>query len=67
MASSAWQHQLVQPQRAEHGIAADARDEVGVARDDPGLRAAQQFVAAERDQVDPGGAGCLRQRFVQAR
>jgi hypothetical protein len=37
------------------GLLLDPRDQVGAADDEAGLRAAQQLVAAERDQIGAGG------------
>ena len=45
---------LVQPQRAKHGIAPQARDDLRFSRQDARLRPAQQFIAAERNQVRAG-------------
>ena len=43
--------QLVDPQRPEQRIAAQARHQFRIADDQPGLRSAQQFVAAEGNQI----------------
>ena len=52
--------QLVEPQRAEQRIAAQARDQLRLAGENSGLRSAEQLVAAEGDQVGAGRAGCRR-------
>src|SRR5690606_24015622 len=44
--------QLVDAQRAEQRIAANALDQVPTPSDDPRLRPAQEFVAAEADEID---------------
>ena len=46
--------QLIQAQRAKQRIAAQPRDQFRPARQNPGLRPAQQLVAAEGDQVRAG-------------
>ena len=56
------QPDLVEPQRALQRVAGEPRDQLGAADDEPGLRAAEQFVAAEGDEV-----GALRQRFGDGR
>ena len=49
--------QLVHAQGAEHRVAADALHQRGVARYDPRLRTAEQFVAAEADDSSPPPPG----------
>ena len=51
------QPDLVEAQRALQRVARERRDQIGAADDEPGLRAAQQLVAAEGDEV---GAGLQR-------
>ena len=58
--------ELVHAQRAEERIAADAFDEFAFAGDDAGLRAAEQFVAAEADDVDAGVAAGARDRLIDS-
>ncbi len=45
------ENQLVAAQRAEKRVALDRGNQFRFARDDAGLRAAQQLIAAEADQV----------------
>ena len=52
--------QLIDAEGAEQGIAAQARDQVGFADEQAGLRSAEKLVAAERDQVRAGAAGFPR-------
>ena len=48
VASRAARVELVDPQRPGEGMAAQPLDDVGVAEDQAGLRAAEQLVAAAR-------------------
>ena len=48
------ERELVGAQRALERVAPQALDEVGAADDDPGLRAAEQLVAGEADEVRAG-------------
>jgi hypothetical protein len=57
---------LVQTQRAEQRIAAQARDDFRLAGQDAGLRTAQQFIAAERNQIRAGQQAVGNQRLVDA-
>ena len=59
------QRQLAHAQRALHRELADAADGVLAADDQPGLRAAEQLVAAEGDDVAAGGQLFLRQRLAR--
>ena len=55
------QGELVGAQRALERMPPQPLDELGAAGDDPGLRAAEQLVAGEADEVGAGGeAGCGR-------
>ena len=56
------QPDLVEPQRALQRVSGEPCDEIGAADDEPGLRAAQQFVAAEGDEI-----GARRQRLGDGR
>jgi hypothetical protein len=56
--------QLVHAKRAVHGIAAHARDQLSIARDDAGLRSAQQLVATERKQIYARRHAVAHQRFT---
>ena len=58
------QAELVDPQRTVQGMAAQAVDEVGAADDDPGLRASEELVAAEADEVGTVRERAARGRFV---
>src|SRR5262252_2117788 len=49
------QRELVDSQRALEGMSAQALDELGVAEHDAGLRAAEELVAREADEVGAGG------------
>ena len=59
---------LVEPHGALHRVAADARDELAAADDEAGLRAAEQLVAREGDEVgalgDRLGDGRLARQAV---
>jgi hypothetical protein len=59
------QRQLAHAQRALHRELADAVHRRAAADDQPGLRAAQQLVAAEGDDVAAGGELLLRQRLAR--
>ncbi len=59
-------NQLVEPQRAKHRIAAQARDQLPVARQNPGLRATQKLVAAEGNQIRARADALGHQRFFHA-
>ena len=54
--------QLVDPHRARERVLAQLRDQVGATDDAAGLGAAEELVAAERDEV-----GAVGQRLVHAR
>ena len=56
--------ELVDPQRAVQRMAPQAVDEVGATDDDPGLRTAEQLVAAEADEVGAVGERAARGRLV---
>src|SRR5215471_9485534 len=63
--------ELIDTKRAEQGVLSDLLDEDLLARDDAGLRSAQQLVAAEANDVNSGpnafGGGRFSrgdQRFV---
>ena len=56
--------ELVDAQRAVQRMPAQALDQVGAADDDSGLRAAEQLVAAEADEVGAGGERVPRRRLV---
>ena len=45
-------------------VAAQLLDQIGPARDDPGLGAAQQLVPREADEIGPRGEGGGRRRLV---
>ena len=51
-------------QRALERIAFDFRDQIGAAGDDAGLRAAEQFVAAEGHEVSTVGSHARATRFA---
>ena len=55
---------LVATQRAEERLTFQGGDETRFARDDSGLRAAEQFVAAETNQVGAGAQRFAGRRFV---
>jgi hypothetical protein len=57
---------FVQAQRPEHGVTAQARDDFRSPRQDAGLRAAQQLIAAERNQVGAGLQAVGNQRLADA-
>jgi hypothetical protein len=59
-------NRLIQTQRAKHGVAAQACDDLAFARQDAGLRTAQQLIAAERYQVRAGPQAVGYQRLVDA-
>ena len=48
------ERELVDPQRALERVPAQPFDEVGAAEHDPGLRAAEQLVAGEADEIGAG-------------
>ena len=58
------ERQLVDPHRALDGVASHGGDEIGPTRDDAGLRAAQQLVAAEGDEIRTRGERFARGRLV---
>ena len=51
---------LVEAQRAKQRIAAQARDQLLAAGENSGLRSAEEFIAAEGDQIHAGGRGCRK-------
>ncbi len=58
------QRRLVHPQGAGHGTALELGDQVGAAHDQARLGAAQQLVAAARDQRNAGSHTFLDRRLV---
>src|SRR5204863_8077401 len=56
--------QLVGAQRPLERVAPETLDELGAADDDPGLRAAEQLVAREADEVCAGRQRSSRRRLV---
>ena len=58
--------ELIQAQRAEERIAAQARDQFGASGEEAGLRTAEQFIATERDQVHAGFQALGDERFLDA-
>ena len=59
------QGHLVDAQCALQVIAFDFPDEIGAPDDDPGLRTAEQLVAAERDHIRAVGQRFLRRRLLR--
>src|SRR5581483_3761063 len=57
---------LVEPQRPEHRIATDSLHQHGIAGDDPGLRASQQLIAAEGNQVRSRSEAFADERLVDS-
>ena len=57
--------ELVDAQRAVQRVPAQLLDQVGAPDDDPRLRAAEQLVAAEADEVGAGGERTARGRLVR--
>ena len=60
VAATAASIDLVGPHRAGERVLAQPGDEVGAADDEPGLRPADQLVAAERHEVGAGGEALAR-------
>ena len=60
------ERELVGSGRAGEGMARDRREQVGAAHDDPGLRAAEQLVARERDDAGTGRDGLADRRARRA-
>ena len=58
------QDELVAPEGAEERVAFQGGDELRFPGDDAGLRAAEQFVAAEADQIDAATKHLRRRRLV---
>ena len=58
------QRELVRPQRALEWMPPQPLDELGPADDDPCLRAAEQLVAGEADEVRAGGQALARRRLA---
>ena len=59
------ERQLVGAQRALERVAPEPLDQVGAPDDDPGLRAAEQLVAGEADEIGAGGEASARGRLVR--
>ena len=59
--------ELIDAQRAEQRMAADARDQIFFSSDDTGLWAAQKFVAAEHHQRYAGVDAVLDDRLGDSR
>ena len=55
VAATRGERRLVRPHRARQRVAPHPGDEVGATDDQPGLRPADELVAAERDEVRAGG------------
>ena len=64
VAATRGQRHLVGSHRAGQRVAAHPRDQVGPPDDEPGLRPADQLVAAERDDVRAGRQALGRHRLV---
>ena len=60
------ERQLVGPQSPLERVAAEALDEVGAPDDDPRLRAAEELVAGEADEVGAGGERVARRSARRA-
>ena len=61
--------ELVRAHGPGQGVPGEARDDLGVAQQDPGLRAAEQLVAGGDDQIRAvaqggGGVGFVRQLWL---
>ncbi len=59
-------NRLIEPQRAEQRIATQPRDNLGLSGEDAGLRAAEQFIAAEGHQIGAGAQAIGDERLVDA-
>src|SRR5205085_521600 len=56
--------ELVRTERTLERVAPQARDELGAAADDPGLRPAEQLVARERDETGTCSEALADERLV---
>ena len=61
------QRELVRPERALERVPAEPLDQLGAAREDPRLRAAEQLVAREAHDVGAGGEARRGRRLVADR